>query len=174
MAGRGICEYGKAQYQRGLVDDAVHEFNKLLMVDPGSAVAQAFIALPPIENELKEARKKLGVLRGQEMTLKKMMDDVCPYPDDACEYFGVRGSLCEYAVGLYKEGHVEDAKHEFGKLQMLDPENPTAKEYLEHMDGSCMRLRKDLGAVQREIGELLLKERDVQAYIDSVFQMSCE
>ncbi len=174
LAGQRICEYGKAQYQRGLVDDAVHEFTKLLSIDPDNAVAKAFIALPPKEKELEKARKRLDILKEQQMTLTQMMEDVCPYPDDACDYFGTRGSLCEYAVKLYKEGNVDDAKHEFGKLLMLDPENPTAAAYLEHMDGSCLRLSSDLVAVKQEIAMLLLKEKELASHIASVYQMSCE
>src|SRR3989338_6385947 len=42
-------------------------------------------------------------------------------------------SLCEYAKSLYEQGGIEEAKHEFSKVLIIDPDNATAKRYLQKM-----------------------------------------
>jgi len=37
--------------------------------------------------------------------------------------------ICEYAETLYKEGRIQEAKHEFEKALIIDPHNETARSY---------------------------------------------
>lgn len=41
--------------------------------------------------------------------------------------------ICEYAKNLYDQGILEEAKHEFSKALIIDPDNTMAKSYLEKM-----------------------------------------
>ncbi|MBN2483339.1 MAG: hypothetical protein JXD21_03975 [Candidatus Omnitrophica bacterium] len=175
LGAKGICEYALAQYERGVRQDAVHEFNKLLMLDPGNETALAFIQLPPIEDELVKLRERLARQMKKALDIEKQMADVCPYPPDRCDaYFGVRKGLCEYAVSLYKNDKKDDAMNEFKKLQIIDPENETALAYVAHNDGSCERLKEKLDTLRTEISGLRTAEEGLQAKVDATRLLKCE
>lgn len=42
-------------------------------------------------------------------------------------------ALCDYAKGLYSRGEIEDAKSQFSKVLLIDPNNAMAKRYLQKM-----------------------------------------
>lgn len=67
-----LCDIGKVFYSRGQYDDALHEFNKALLVDPHNAVAKDYIAKLTKSPKLiwdetldrLEARERMKVAKG--------------------------------------------------------------------------------------------------------------
>lgn len=70
----------------------------------------------------------------------------CVYAEE--DYGGAK-FICEYAKALYKQGQIEEAKHEFNKVLIIEPENQTARHYL------------------REMGEVKLEEREESSSAES-------
>ncbi|MBU1871586.1 MAG: hypothetical protein KKH80_02160, partial [Candidatus Omnitrophica bacterium] len=54
---------------------------------------------------------------------------------DACskEYSSIVDFLCDYAKNLYEKGAVNEAREEFRKVLIIDPDNHTAIKYLKHL-----------------------------------------
>ena len=82
-------------------------------------------------------------------------------------------SLCEYARALYELGKIEEAKHEFSKVLIIDPDNATAKRYLQKMGlgkedaGKLKALEDSLKAKDQELAkiteELKLKKEQLSS-----------
>jgi tetratricopeptide (TPR) repeat protein len=81
------------------------------------------------------------------------------------------GSLCEHAKVLYDFGETEEARREFNRVLIIDPENAMAKQYLQKMGLSkgaqkLKTLEKSLKAKEQELAslsqELELKEIELQ------------
>ncbi len=77
----------------------------------------------------------------------------CPFQPEACAQKGayVAEFICEYAKNLYDQGILEEAKHEFSKALIIDPDNVMAKSYLKKMGldtGKYQVERPDLAVSQ--------------------------
>lgn len=89
-------------------------------------------------------------------------------------------TLCEYAISLYELGNTEEAKYEFRKVLVIDPENATAKRYLEKIglsrgeileervkvyENALQNKNEEIAALTEELRlkEIALKNAQVQA-----------
>jgi len=68
--------------------------------------------------------------------------------------------ICEYAETLYKEGRIQEAKHEFEKALIIDPHNETARSYLQKMG---FGVNEELKSPKENLNELLgQKDKSLQ------------
>jgi|GEM_PF-3592760 len=124
---RALCEYAKERYDGGYTADARHEFQKLLLVDPNNVTAKAYLIEPDIKLEIQYLQERIGVLTARLDELKRIISESCKTMNSSM----VVATLCEYAQERYQKGFMEDAKHEFGKLLIMEPNNEVAKAFLD-------------------------------------------
>lgn len=126
MGAVALCEYAKQRYEEGYRDDAIHEFRKLLLIDPTNQVVRAYLDAPGIEREIGYLRAQIALLTARLNRLDRVVTESCPAKGSS----EAGAVLCDYAKELYEAGYLADAKHEFSKLLMIDPGNKTAEAFL--------------------------------------------
>jgi tetratricopeptide (TPR) repeat protein len=122
-----LCEYAKERYDGGYKSDARHEFQKLLMIDPNNATAKAYLLEPDIHLEIQYLQERIDSLTARISELKRIIGESCKTMNSSM----VVVTLCEYAEERYKQGYMDDARHEFQKLLIMEPNNDVAKAFLD-------------------------------------------
>lgn len=156
---QALCEYAKERYDDGYLQDAMHEFSKLLIIDPYNVTALSFLKQPGIEKEISYLQEQIDAYTAKLNGLKKLMDDACG------SYKQVAGALCEYAQERYQQGHMEDARHEFSKLLLIDPNNAVAKSFLEKPS-----IEKQVQYLEQRIGYLQVRLENLRSLITTACQ----
>lgn len=153
---KALCEYAKERYDDGFLQDAMHEFSKLLIIDPHNVTALSFLKQPGIEKEMAYLQEQIDFKAAKLNELKKLLDDACG------SYKQGAGVLCEYAQERYSQGHLDDAYHEFSKLLLIDPNNAVAKSFLEKPS-----IEKQIQYLEHHIGYLKARLEGLQSIITS-------
>lgn len=133
-----LCEYAKERYDGGYTSDARHEFQKLLLIDPNNVTAKAYLLEPDIHLEIQYLQERIDSLTVRLNELKRIISESCKTMISSLAVV----TLCEYAEERYKKGYMEDAKHEFRKLLIMEPNNDVAKAFLDRpsMEGEIKYL----------------------------------
>ncbi len=152
-----LRDYAEERYEAGYRDDAAHEFQKLLLVDPTNPAARAYLDETEVKKEMPYLKKQIAMLTARQKELEKATTQACRVKGD-----GIAGTaLCDYAQELYEAGDREDAKHEFAKLLIIDPRNRTADAFLREpgMDKEMESLRQRIAALTARLNELAVLEK---------------
>jgi chromosome segregation ATPase len=75
--------------------------------------------------------------------------------------YPIAAYLLDYAKKLYEQGDFENAKHEFSKLLVIDPDNKEAREYLKKM-GLDRGLYRSTGRLGLEEGSIYRENLDLR------------
>ena len=152
-----LCEYAVERYKMGDMKDAIHEFNKLLLVDPGNEAARSYLRSPSIDKEIKYLQREIARKTAKLEELRKLITEGCSSGTSMSAE-----ALCEYAQERYAQGYMEDAKHEFSKMLIVDPDNQVAKSFLDKPS-----LQKQIAYLEAYIASLNARLEKLSALLTS-------
>lgn len=160
-AAHALCEYAKERYDGGFKSDARHEFQKLLLIDPNNVTARAYLLEPDIHLELQYLQERIDILTVRLTELKRIIGESCETMNSSL----VVVTLCEYAEERYKQGYMDDAKHEFQKLLIMEPNNDVAKAFLDKPS-----IEGEMKYLEYKIGQFTTRRMELEKLIATACQ----
>ena len=152
LAANGLFEIALQYYNRGRYADALHEFSKTLIIQPGHAKAKQYIQLiqemhlPPVEEKIllpaRDSREEMikrsldeceSEMSALELTAVPKMPSF-PMPD-SISWETAAGNLADFLVEIgfqyYNRARYAEAMHEFNKALVIQPGHEQATQYIQ-------------------------------------------
>ena len=165
LAANALFEIALQYFNRGRYGDALHEFNKTLIIQPGHAKAKQYIQLiqtilhSPIREKMflpaRDSREETtkrsldereAKIRTPEMTAVPKKPSL-PIPD-SMSWEIAAGNLADFLVDIglqyYNQGRYAEALHEFNKALVIKPGHGKATQYIQSIQAINLPAQKSL------------------------------
>jgi tetratricopeptide (TPR) repeat protein len=165
LAANALFEIALQYYNRGRYADALHEFNKTLIIQPGHVKAKQYIQLiqemrlPPVEEKMllpvKVSREEMIQRALEECEAEIRVPEITTLPKreplpmpDSMSWEIAAGNLADFLVEIglqyYNRGRYAEALHEFNKALVIKPGHEQATQYIQSIQAINLPAQKSL------------------------------